>query len=278
MIIIKKILKLLFIIQIVINSKSDVYAYYYTNDEINNSFHTSKYSVKLDSMDGIFIDSDIRFENDKLILPTPYKEGHSFLGYGNDSNTNTNILYSNVINNINEINNKNLYAVWDKNTYVVNYYLDNELIFQRQVKYDENIDNININYLLDKYHKFDSWINYSNNMPASDVNLYANITDSHCKLISGHGPYSNALGLRKLFNSIGYHSSIRSVEDEDEQYLVETDYSLTLEQFEDIKDDIEEKTNYTSYFPYPYLYWLGVLCDNGYNQVLTRNVGQLHFN
>lgn len=249
------------------------YAYYNTSDDISNSIHTNSYNIKLHTEDGYYDNSNLSITNNGITLPIPVRDGYSFINY-RDSN---NINYINPVSSLNIITNKDLYAVWEKNYYNVNYYLDGELLFTKLVGYNDNIENIDINYLLDKYHTFINWTNYQSNMPSSDINLYANTLESHCKLTTGHGPSGNALTLKKLFSNMGYNAYMRNADDQSNQYLVETDYSLTLREFEDMIEYLETNTNYKSYYPYPYLYWLGVNCDNGYSRVLQRNVGSIHF-
>ncbi len=249
----------------------NTYSYFYTTDEIENTLITNKYNIKLNAGIGRYNDSDITYKDNRIILPEPYKEGYTFKGYINNNSD----LFDIVVNDTNQINNQELTAMWDRNEYNVNYYLDGKLLFQRKVKYDDIVENIDIQSLLTKYQKFNGWNNYYEKMPPNDINLTANVTSNHCKLTSGHGPSGNAISLMKIFKEMGYNASIKEVDNN--EYLAETDYSLTLKEFEDVKSYLEENTNYTSYFPYPYLYWLGLDCDNGYSINLVRNVGDLHF-
>lgn len=266
----KIILLMIFVVILEINKTS---AYYFTTDSFNNSFITNSYKINLHTDDGFYENTDIITYNGKVTLPIPIRDGYSFDGYHDIDNN----KYSEKLQCINQINNKDLYADWIKNYYNVNYYLNNELVAQRRVGFGDNIDNIDVTYLLDKYHTFNGWNNYQDTMPSNDINLYANVSDSHCKLTTGHGPSSNALALKRIFNTIGYNATMRESDSDPTQYLVETDYSLTLKEFEDIKEYLETNTNYTSYYPYPYLYWLGLDCDNGYSKNLQRSVGNIHF-
>ena len=113
-------------------------------------------------------------------------------------------------------------------------------------------------------------------MPNHDLNLYADISQSHCSIITGHGPYQNAIALKTIFDQMGYNSTIQRAYN-NVDCLVTTDNSLTLKEFEDLKDYLENNTNYTSFYPYPYLYWIELDCDNNYTKVYQRNVGELKF-
>lgn len=252
---------------------SNVYAEYNTNDKIDNNFNTIKYNIKLHTNEGAFQDNNILFNNTGITLPIPTREGYTFTSYTDELGN----IYNNTMPNLSTINNKDLYAKWNKNYHTINYYLNDELIFQKNAGYMDSVENIDIQYLLDKYHKFEGWNNYIDKMPDYDINLNANISDCYCKLITGHGPSGNALGLKKLFDTMGYNSTIKNAEANTTEFLVETDYSLTLEEFEELKSYLESNTNYTSYFPYPYLYWLEIKCNNGYVKDLVRYVGNINF-
>ncbi len=269
-----KVLILLLTLCVMFSSIDNASAYYTTSDNLTNSINTNSYKIKLHTDDGYYDNTSLSVSNNKIVLPIPTRTGYSFKNYRDLNNIN----YGSEISDLNILNNKELYAIWDKNYYNVNYYLNNELLFTRVVGYNDNIENININNLLDKYHTFVSWTNFQTTMPANDINLYANLEESHCKLVTGHGPSGNALALKKLFNSVGYYNTtMREADDDSNQYLIETDYSLTLKEFEEVTEYLETNTNYNSYYPYPYLYWLGLNCDNGYSKVLQRNVGSIHF-
>ena len=268
-----KLIRLILITISIFISIDNVSAAYITSDIINNQIKTTKYRIEINTLEGKFNDTNMIYSNNSYALPEPSREGYTFSGYKDDNGN----LYGKKIDNLALINNKVLSATWNKNHYNVNYYLNNQLLFQKSIGYKEKVEDVDIQYLLDKYHKFEGWNNYLEEMPASDINLYANVSECYCKLITGHGPSGNALGLKKIFNSMGYNSSIRNADSSNNEFLVETDYSLTLKEFEDVKDYLETNTNYTSYFPYPYLYWLGLDCNNGYKKNLTRSVGQIHF-
>lgn len=150
-------------------SNCNVYAEYITNDKVINEFNTIKYNIKLNANDGYFENSDIIFNNNSIILPIPIREGYSFSSYKDDFGN----FYSNSLSDLATINNKNLTATWNKNKYKVIYYLNDQLLFEKEVEYMEDIENIDIQYLLDKHHKFIKWDNYVSKMPNHDINLYA---------------------------------------------------------------------------------------------------------
>lgn len=114
-------------------------------------------------------------------------------------------------------------------------------------------------------------------MPDYNVNLYANITESYCALITGHGLYGNAEGLLRVFQNAGWSGRIEPAPSAPGNYWVVTDYTLTRAQAEHQKQYIAAHTNYKNY-NFPYLYWVSVTCTNGYSEAWTRSLGQSTFN
>lgn len=145
------------------------------------------------------------------------------------------------------------------------------------VGYGDSLENLNAQSALDIYHTFHGWNNWVNTMPNHNVDLVANITESYCSLITGHGAYGNAAALLRVFQSAGWSGSIIEAVTAPGNYMVVTDYNLTRAQAEIQKNYIAEHTNYTNY-NHPYLYWVAVSCTNGYSEAWTRSLGQRYFN
>lgn len=206
-------------------------------------------------------------------LPVPTKIGYTFSGWTGTglSSPTKNVIISN------ETGDRNYIANWDKNYYTVNYYVNNNLWTHRSVGYNDNLENLNAQSILDIYHTFHGWTGWVDRMPSNDVNLYANITESYCRLTTGHGPYGNAAALFNIFQSAGWTAHIQEQPSYPGNYLVVTDYTLTRAQAENQKQYIASRTNYNSY-NYPYLFWVAVDCTNGYWEAWTRNFGQSNFN
>ena len=201
------------------------------------------------------------------------KTGYTFVGW---TGTGLNSATKNVTIS-NNVGNRSYTANWSKNYYIVNYYVNGNLWTQRSVGYNDNLENLNAQSLLDVYHKFHGWTGWVDKMPNHDVNLYANITESYCALITGHGQYGNATALLNVFRSAGWSGTVVESPHYPGNYQVVTDYNLTRAQAEIQKNYIAEHTNYTNY-NYPYLYWVAVDCTNGIGTEWTRSVGQKNFN
>ena len=205
-------------------------------------------------------------------LPTPSRKGYTFTGWsGTDiSGTSKNVTVSNSIGN------KSYTANWSQNFYTVNYYVNGSLWTQRSVGYGNAVENLNAQSLLDGYHTFHGWNGLVDTMPDYDISLTASITEAYCMLITGHGPYENATGLLKVFQSAGWSGRVEIAPSTTNYYWVVTDYTLTRAEAEVQKQYIARNTNYTSY-RYPYLYWVSIQCTNGYSQAWTRPQGQSYF-
>ncbi len=213
-------------------------------------------------------------ETNSFTLPTPTRVGYTFIGW---TGTGLSSATKSVTINKGSIGARTYTANWTLNYYTVNYYVNGSLWAQRSVGYGNALENLNAQSALDIYHTFHGWSGWVDTMPTNDVNLYANITESYCRLTTGHGPYGNASALLSVFQSAGWTGQIEEQTLYPGNYLVRTDFTLTRAQAEQQKNYIASHTNYNNY-NYPYLYWVGVDCTNGYNEAWTRGLGQSTFN
>ncbi|MBQ4584047.1 MAG: InlB B-repeat-containing protein [Bacilli bacterium] len=321
-------------------------AYFSTSSNMKNKFETEDYNLKINGSGGTYKSFGLTINNGKATLPTPTKSGYTFQGYSNSKNGD--ILYSVNINNVDDINDKEIYAQyktitysisydlnggsisgqknnynvedtitlpnptrkgytftgwtgtglssptknvtiskgstgnrsykanWSVNYYTVNYYVNNSLWATRSVAYNSSVENLNAQSSLDIYHTFHGWSGWVDKMPDYNINLYANITESYCALITGHGPYGNAQALLNVFKSAGWSGRIEEAPSAPGNYWVVTDYTLTRAQADIQRNYIANNTNYTNY-NYPYLYWVAVDCTNGVGDTWTRSLGQKTF-
>lgn len=247
-------------------------------DNINNKSLSAKwnattYSISYNLDGGSASTVNSYTVESKITLPTPTKTGYTFVGWTGTglSSATKNVTISNSVGN------RSYTANWTKNYYTVNYYVNNSLWAQRSVGYNDALENLNAQSALDIYHTFHGWNGWVSNMPNYDINLYANITESYCRLMTGHGQYGNATALLNVFKSAGWTGSIIESSSYPGNYMVVTDYNLTRAQAEVQKNYIAANTNYKNY-NYPYLYWVSVDCTNGYSEAWTRSVGQSSFN
>ena len=212
-------------------------------------------------------------ESDSFTLPQPTKKGYTFVGW---TGTELSSTSKNVTINKGSIGNRKYVANWSVNYYTVNYYVQNSLWTTRSVAYNTTPENLNAQSALDIYHKFNYWEGWIDRMPTNTVNLYANITESYCMLMTGHGPYGNAQALLNVFKSAGWTGRIEEAPSAPGYYWVVTDYTLTRAQADIQRNYIANHTNYTNY-NFPYLYWVGLSCTNGIGDTWTRSVGTKNF-
>ena len=219
------------------------------------------------------LQTSYNIESDSFVLPIPTRTGYTFTGW---TGTDLSSLSKNVTINKGTIGNRSYTANWTINYYTVNYYVNGSLWATRSVAYNTALENLDAQSALDIYHKFNYWEGWIDKMPTNTVNLYANITESYCMLMTGHGPYKNAEGLLNVFKSAGWTGRIEEAPSAPGFYWVVTDYTLTRAQADIQRDYIANHTNYTNY-NYPYLYWVAVSCTNGIGDTWTRSVGTKQF-
>lgn len=219
------------------------------------------------------LQTSYNIESDSFVLPVPTRTGYTFTGW---TGTDLSSLSKNVTINKGTIGNRSYTANWTINYYTVNYYVNGSLWATRSVAYNTALENLDAQSALDIYHKFNYWEGWVDKMPTNTVNLYANITESYCMLMTGHGPYKNAEGLLNVFKSAGWTGRIEEAPSAPGFYWVVTDYTLTRSQADIQRDYIANHTNYTNY-NYPYLYWVAVSCTNGIGDTWTRSVGTKQF-
>lgn len=128
----KKIFKFIIVITILIGI--EVNALYVTDSKIDNYFKTEKYHIKLNGNGGIFSKQDhiIVFQK-HMTLPTPTKEGYTFSHYSGST-----CDYLNEIDDVNKINNDELFAKWEITKYQIKYDLaggeSNELVTEYTIE------------------------------------------------------------------------------------------------------------------------------------------------
>jgi len=239
------------------------------------NWKTINYTISYD-LDGGTVSSlveNYNIETSSFKLPIPTKEGYTFVGW---TGTDISSASKNVTINKGSVGNKTYKANWTVNYYTVNYYVEGSLWATRSVAYNEPLENLDAQSALDIYHKFNHWEGWVDKMPTNTVNLYANVTESYCMLMTGHGEYGNAEGLLNVFKSAGWTGRIEPAPSAPGFYWVVTDYTLTRAQADIQRDYIANHTNYTNY-NFPYLYWVSVSCTNGIGDTWTRSVGTKKF-
>lgn len=114
------------------------FAYFKSSTDLTSIFKTKSYSIKINGTGGTFSGDNVTIIGGKTTLPTPIRDGYQFLGYSNNQNENAD--YSVDINDINQINNKEIYAKWQINTYSISYDLNSGTISGEKSTYNVEED------------------------------------------------------------------------------------------------------------------------------------------
>ena len=119
----KKIIKIVpFLIAIFI-TVIFTYSYYSTSDDLPSNFKTINYNFKLNSLDGSYLPSnELIVIGTSAKLPIPTRNGYIFIGYS-DSTT-EDVIYDSNIDDISKINNKEIFASWQIESYTISYDLN----------------------------------------------------------------------------------------------------------------------------------------------------------
>lgn len=96
--------------------------FFNAKDVIVNNFSSKKYDFTLNGNGGSFSNADVTVYQGKTTLPTPGRRGYTFAGFSNSANGN--VEFSTDISDIDEINNKEIFAKWNVITYSLTYNLN----------------------------------------------------------------------------------------------------------------------------------------------------------
>lgn len=172
----KKILKIIpFVIAIFITVMV-THAYYSTSKTMPSIFETDGYVFKLNASGGYFEKNDsIYVVNGSTTLPTPKKNGYSFLGYSNSSNGEVN--YSISINDVKQIDDKEIYAKWKVNTYSISYNLNGGQISGNKTTYNVE-DNFTLPIPTRTGYTFQGWTGSNGNTPQTSITIPKGTTNN----------------------------------------------------------------------------------------------------
>ena len=168
----KKISKLILMLPLLFITINITLAYFNTKDEIKNDIFTKSYRIDLNGNGGQFADSDLIISNSHTTLPTPSRLGYSFLGFSDT--VHGNIKYSTTINDVNEINQKEIFAKWDAINYSITYNLNGGSITGEPNSYTIEDDITIPNPTKDGY-TFLGWTSDDITTPTKNIKLNGNI-------------------------------------------------------------------------------------------------------
>lgn len=110
------------------------HAFFTSSSNIKNDFNTKNYKFSINANGGTFSSNNsIIVSKGTTVLPSPNRVGYNFIGYS--TNSNGNVIYSNNINNILDLQNKEIYAKWDTIKYSISYNLNGGSINNQKTSY-----------------------------------------------------------------------------------------------------------------------------------------------
>lgn len=112
----KKLLKLSVILIALFTTISFTSAYFNTSTNTISRFNTKGYEIKINANGGIFSNSSV-VQHNSIDIPIPTRVGYSFSGYSNTQNGSIDYLITRI--NIDDINTNGIFAIWSKNSYIV---------------------------------------------------------------------------------------------------------------------------------------------------------------
>jgi len=130
----KKIILLSILLLSITTTLTFTSAYFSTSTKITNKINTISYNFKLNSDGGKYTSSKLVVADNSTNLPTPNKKGYDFVGYSTTKDGNVN--FSTKINDISDINDKEIYAKYNKVNYSISYNLNGGSISGHKTSYD----------------------------------------------------------------------------------------------------------------------------------------------
>ncbi len=150
-------------------------AFYTTSTSNVSTFNTKKYTFILNASGGIYESSNVSIVDGKTTLPTPTKKGYNFLGYSNSLNGN--IDYSINIDNVLDINNKEIYANWGIVNYSITYNLNGGSISNHKTNYTVE-DTFTLPTPTKTGNSFIGWSGSNGNTPQINVTIPKGTTEN----------------------------------------------------------------------------------------------------
>lgn len=212
---IKKTLVILILLSIYLISLNITLAYYNTTSNISNAFHSEKYKFSIDGTGGSFNKENITIDGKEVTLPSPIREGYDFVGFS--SSNSGSVEYTNYIDNVKKINNKEIYAKWDIINYSISYNLNGGSILNQPTKYNVE-DNITLPTPTRKGYTFTGWTGTGLSTATKNVTIP--------KESIGDRTYTANWGVTKY--SITYNLNGGTISNQPTSYNVESSFTLPI--------------------------------------------------
>lgn len=143
-------------------------SYFNSTTSLFSTFFSNKYEFKLSGNGGSFNNENVIIKNGETILPTPYWTGYQFQGYS--KTLSGPIEYSQNIPNVNDINNKMLYAKWTKIEYSISYSLNGGNLSTQKINYTVE-DSFTLPTPTKQGYQFLGWTGSNGNIPQQTLTI-----------------------------------------------------------------------------------------------------------
>lgn len=171
----KKVISLIILFIAIILSITFTSAYFSTNSNIVNTYKTEDYKFNINGSGGVFGNNVVVVSNGTTTLPTPTRNGYTFLGFSETPSGS--VKYSTSISNVENINDKTLYAKWEIITYDISYNLNGGSISNNKTSY-----NVEENFTLPNPTKtgytFTGWTGSNGSTPQKDLTISKGTTNN----------------------------------------------------------------------------------------------------
>lgn len=208
-------IKLLIVISAIICTITTTYAFYSTKTNIKNIFKTEGYTFKIDATGGTFNENNVVVDKGTTTLPTPNRLGYTFLGFSKTKDGG--VDYPNLIENVDNINNKTIYAKWQTNHYSIAYNPNGGIISNSKKDYTVE-DSFNLPIPVKTGYNFIGWTGSNGTIPEQNVRISKGTT----------GNLSYTANWSALNYNISYALNGGSISGQRTSYNIETEtFTLT---------------------------------------------------
>lgn len=209
----KCLVKVMLLMVIVFSRLYEANCYFNINDVMINNFNTRKYSIKLKANGGSFDDYDLSVKYNSTNLPVPKRVGYDFIGYSVDDK----VKYYSLVGNIDEINNKELYAKWKTIIYTISYDLNGGSISSDEEISTYNIENETFTLPTPRKEGYDfiGWTGSNGNTPSNVTIEKGSIGNrtykANWKIKTFTVTYKNTAGSNYASRLVNWNSSVPSL-------------------------------------------------------------------
>ena len=177
---------------------------YYENSNYNeNIFNTNSYNFKINGNGGVYKNSTLELKNNKLILPKPTNDGYNLLGYSTNESGSATIINS---ISIDEVNNKEIYAIWDIINYKIDYNLNGGTLDNLKTSYNV-LETFTLSSPIKSGYKFIGWTGSNGSIPSNEVTIKKGTT-GNLYYIANWSANSYLVDVNSIIDGITYNAGL----------------------------------------------------------------------